>query len=195
MLRQRLNRLLAALVLVLGFAACDRGPDYSNHPTAPQSFLSGGTYGGYTLANEPLLAGLLQQPLSVTGLLGTVGGTLEVLGHTLYVPDGAVRKKTLFSVLALPGGYVEVDLNASLLGLLGGLLNIGEQGFNKPVTVTLSYKRSTNVPDPSKLVIIRLNGLFGTPEEVPTRVDLVNKTVSADLDHFSRYAVAFPTRR
>jgi hypothetical protein len=195
MLRQRWNRLFAALVIVFGLTACDRGSDYSNHPTAPQSFLSGSTYGDYTLANDPLLSGLLRNGLSVTGLLGTVGGTLDVLGHTLHVPQGAVRKRTLFSVLALPGGYVEVDLNASLFGLLGGLLNIGEQGFYKPVTVTLSYERSTNIPDPTKLVIIRLNGLFGTPEEVPTRVDLENQTVSADLDHFSRYAIAFPSRR
>ena len=106
-----------------------------------------------------------------------------------------LRGQRAGAVLALPGGYVEVDLNASLFGLLGGLLNIGERGFYKPVTVTLSYERSTNVPDPTKLVIIRLNGLGGTPEEVPTRVDPVNKTVSADLDHFSRYAIAFPNRR
>src|SRR5688572_7485723 len=104
MFRQRWNRILTALLVVFGLTACDRGSDYSNHPTAPQSFLSGSTYGEYTLANDPLLSGLLSQPLSITGLLGTVGGTLDVLGHTLHVPKGAVKQKTLFSVLALPGG-------------------------------------------------------------------------------------------
>jgi hypothetical protein len=192
MFRIKSSRFFAALVLLLTVAACDRGSDYSNHPTAPQSFLSGSTYGGYKLANDPLLPGLLQGQLSITGLLGTVGGTLDVLGHSIFVPKGAVSKPTLFTVFALPGGYVEVDLRAGLRGILGILIDIGGRGFNEPVTVTLSYERSTNIPDPSKLVVLRLNGLFGEPEVIPTTVDPVNKTVSAKLDHFSRYAIAFP---
>jgi hypothetical protein len=192
MFRTRSSRFVAAILLLFSVAACDRGSDYSNHPTAPQSFLSGGSYGEYTLANDPLLPGLLQGQLSISGLLGTVGGTLEVLGHSIFVPEGAVSRRTLFTIFALPGGYVEVDLNAGIRGILGILFDVGGRGFDEPVTVTLSYERSTNVPDPSKLVVLRLNGLFGQPEEIPTTVDPVNKTVSAKLDHFSRYAIAFP---
>jgi hypothetical protein len=87
---------------------------------------------------------------------------------------------------------VEVHLTATLTDLLRGILNIGARGFPEPVTVKLTYSRSTNVKDPSKLIILRAKGPDGLPQALPSTVDTVNKTVTADLDHFSRYFIAFP---
>src|SRR5690606_21121475 len=104
----------------------------------------------------------------------------------LTVPLGAVSQPTLFVLTVLPTGNVEVYLLGTRSTLLG-LLNIGSLGFSEPVPVTLTYSRSTNVTDPSKLFVLRAKGLFGQPQPLPSTVDTVTQTVTADLDHFSRY--------
>lgn len=192
---------LAGLMLLVGISGCERR-EQSAMPTAPEPLLggllggltgtSGGTLGGYTLANDNLLRALLTQPLQLNQIIGVNGGTISVLGHSLIVPPGAVSQPTIFAINVLPSGYVEVHLTATLTDLLRGILNIGSQGFDEPVTVKLSYARSTNIKDPSKLIVLRAKGTNGLPQPMPSTVDTVNKTVTADLDHFSRYFIAFP---
>lgn len=143
--------------------------------------------GEYTLiTEEPHDVGLLD--LLVSRLLGLGGGLLSILGHSIYVPADAIDGVALFSLQVENDGYIEVDLSATRISLLG-LIDIGSQGFDKPVTLTLSYARATNVEDPDDLVILRRlpDGGF---EELPTTVNKRNKTVSAKLDHFSGYCMA-----
>src|SRR5688572_2991301 len=125
---------LAGLLLLVGMTGCDRR-EQSALPTAPEPLLGGllsgltgtgsGTLGGYTLANDNVLLGILSQPLKLTQVIGINGGTISVLGHTVIVPRGAVAQPTLFAVNVLPTGYVEVHLTATLTDLLRGILNIG----------------------------------------------------------------------
>ena len=192
MIRTSTGRLLASTLLIFGSTACEVDSGPSNHPTAPQSFLSGGSFGGYDLADDSLIAGPLPQDLSTSAVIGPDGGSLHLLDHALVVPAGAVLKPTLFTMNGLPSGYVEVVLSAEVTSFFDRLLSVGEIGFQKPVRVTLTYDRSTNIPDPVRLVLLRLDGANGGPEALPTHVDLIRKTVRADLDHSSRYAIAFP---
>jgi hypothetical protein len=177
-------------------AGCDpAGSRATPSPTEPSELLGGLLGGkkvqGYTLVKAPLLS---LQELSISGLIGVQGGQITLLGHTLTVPAGAVGQPTLFVLTVLPTGYVEVDLEASLTSLLGGLLDIGGSGFLKPVPVTLSYAAGTNVSDPRRLTILRVNSLlgYGKYEVMPSRVNLTGKTVTTELDHFSRYVIAMP---
>jgi hypothetical protein len=126
--------------------------------------------------------------LSLSRILGILGGTLNVANHSVQVPFGAVLVPTLFTLTHANNGYVEVDASATLTDLLGRILDIGGLGFRKPVKMTLSYARATNVTDPRRLKIIRLNP-NGQHEVMPSTVNTWNKTVSAPLDHFSRYAL------
>lgn len=198
MTRFKIWRLFAFAFLALAAAGCDRSVESPTGPGgSPDALLrlgggGGGESGSYTLANDPLLPGLDPDNLSVSRLIGLGGGSLSLFGHRLEVPAGAVLQPTVFTVAVLPTGSVEVYLTAINTGLLGRVLNVGADGFRRPVPVTLSYARSTNVPDPSRLVVLRMNGRNGLPEPLPSRVDRVARTVTADLDHFSRYAVAFP---
>lgn len=185
------------LALVLALAGCDQAERGAlKVPTGPEpiigGLLGGSSVEGYTLANDPLLPGLTT--LKVSQLIGINGGQISLLGHTLIVPQGAVSKPTLFTLLVLPTGYVEVDLSATVTGLLGTLLDVGSKGFDEPIPVTLSYARSTNVTDPEELVVLRVKGLLGYSrfEVMPSVVDLQAKTVSVQLDHFSRYTLATP---
>jgi hypothetical protein len=94
-----------------------------------------------------------------------------------------VKEPTTFSMELLKSEYVMVDLTAKRRGV-----DVGEQGFEKPVTITLSYDK-LNVRDPSKLFILRYNE-NGQHEKLPSVVNTRAKTVSAQLDHFSKYAMA-----
>ena len=126
--------------------------------------------------------------LSLSRIIGLLGGTLSVANHTVAVPFGAVTVPTLFTLRHVNNGYVEVDATATITDLLGKILDVGGLGFRKPVTMTLSYARATNVSDPSRLKIVRLKP-DGQHEIMPSTVNLSKKTVSAPLDHFSRYAL------
>lgn len=154
---------------------------------------------GYTLIKEPVPT----QPRSLFGwlikvveatialLLGSDGGILTLLGHILNVPAGAVSEPTIFSMTVIQNGYVEVELTATPKSLLSTLFfwrKVEEVQFDVPVGLSLSYARATNVTDPSRLKIMRVNP-DGRHEILPSVVDTVNKTVTAELDHFSRYCM------
>ncbi|HEY8468704.1 MAG TPA: hypothetical protein VIL18_03630 [Longimicrobiales bacterium] len=195
----RTMRLRVVLALALGFvlAACngddtivgpETSPQASPQIPAPQPVVATDPYGNtYTIIEGPPLG----FPLQLTKLISVQGGTISLLGHTLVVPKGAVTSPTLFTMLVGLNGKVEVHLTA-LVPTLFNLLNIGEQGFRKPVRLTLSYAHARNVQDPNDLVIVYVPGLLGynRVEPLPTTVDTVRKTVTAELDHFSRYALA-----
>ncbi len=142
--------------------------------------------GEYTLIRERLE---LPVDLDVSKIIGIEGGSLSLLGHRIDVPAGAVNRPVLFTMLVTTPGFVEVELDATISGLFGRVIDVGGAGFERPVRLTLTYARATNVEDPADLVILRrLPG--GAIEELPTRLDEGGRTVSAELDHFSRYCMA-----
>lgn len=206
---RRFGAVALATVAVLGITNCTADITAPETPTVEQQtetelfglgswldrLLGGGDNddggsedaGEYTLiTTERRDVGLIE--LLVTRLLGLDGGLLSILGHSIYVPDDAIDGVALFSIQVENEGIVEVDLSATRISLLG-LIDIGSQGFDEPVTLTLSYANATNVEDPDDLVILRRlpDGGF---EELPTTVNKRNKTVSAKLDHFSGYCMA-----
>jgi hypothetical protein len=155
---------------------------------------------GYTLITEPAqttktrtLLGWLVKTVEATlaKLLGIDGGVLALLDHVLSVPQGAVTEPTIFSMTVIQSGYVEVELTATPKSLLSTLFfwrKVEEVQFNVPVELSLSYARATNVTDPSRLKIMRVKA-DGNHEILPSTVDPVNRTVTAELDHFSRYCM------
>lgn len=198
-MRRLVSKLCLIPILTLFVAvACDPG-----NPTAvelessqPDPLLGsvgdGDPLVGYTLLKDPLLPE--NTSLSESKLIAQGGGSVTVLGHTLTVPIGAVSQPTLFTVEVLPTGYVEVDLKATTASLLHGLIDVGSNGFDKPVQVSLTYSRATNVDQASQLQVLHLHGMTGytTYTVLPSQVNTVSKTVSAELDHFSRYTLAYP---
>lgn len=116
----------------------------------------------------------------VSAVFGKDGGRLELGGHVLTVPAGAILAPTRFTMRLVPNGGVEVDLRA-IQPVLG---NIGSSGFEIPVQLALSYAEVEGEIDPEDLVIVRV----GTGERLETTV-VDGSRVQADLDHFSRYRV------
>jgi hypothetical protein len=186
--RSALLRSVFVLATALSFASCDRLADVSS-PAAPSAdllsdLLSQPNY-SFKVITESVIPPI---DTKVTGLIGIGGGSITLMGHTLTVPSGAVTVPTLFTLIALPNPYVDVEATATVTGLLGNVVDVGIFGFKKPVTLTLTYSRATNVSNPANLFI----GYFrsdGTIEPLKSAVDTGKKTVSAQLSHFSKYGM------
>ena len=118
------------------------------------------------------------QPYAVVKkTIGPDGGKIEVGSHTLVIPRGALQKKTTITAEQMTGRTN--SLRFSPEGLR----------FEKPADLTMSYKNCLVVLLPKHIVYTDENL---TILEVLRSLDLFTKrTVSAPIDHFSRYAVAF----
>src|SRR5690349_15509681 len=91
--------LLSALLLT----GCEPGdPGSVRGPTDPSIPAADVSSESYTFVSTSPLSALA----STVGLVGSGGGVLGLLGHTITVPSGAVTQPTLFSLVALPGGRI-----------------------------------------------------------------------------------------
>jgi hypothetical protein len=109
--------------------------------------------------------------------VGSEGGTIKVGSHTLVIPRGALRKKTAITAEQMPG-----ETNS---------LRFSPQGlrFEKSADLTMSYKNCLVVLLPKHIVYTNENLKI---LEVLRSLDLFKKkTVTAPIDHFSRYALAY----
>jgi hypothetical protein len=118
------------------------------------------------------------QPYAVTTrTVGSEGGTIEVGSHRLVIPRGALKNSTTITAEQISGRTN--SLRFSPEGLR----------FEKPASLTMSYNNC--------LVVLLSKSIVYTDEklrilEVLRSLDLFNKrTVTAPIDHFSRYAVAY----
>lgn len=152
---------LAAAVLVVAMAGCAESP---SEPLAPDAAPQ-----------------LVRQPIPPTTLLaqrhiGPAGGKLHIPGgHTLEFPAGALSTTTLITASRDPHS-ISVDF--------------GPEGIVFPSSArpTLTYNYGGASVSPGTLRIIYIDGSY--TEELNTTVNTSARTVSANLQHFSTYALA-----
>ncbi len=112
-------------------------------------------------------------------LIGPDGGSIKVGAHELVVPRGALDQEVIITAVAPVSELVEVDLYPHGLQ------------FSRPAQLALSYSHCLQPPGWMNLVIVYL-GLENEVLEVAKSVNKKGlKEVVADLNHFSRYAVAW----
>jgi hypothetical protein len=122
---------------------------------------------------------------TITAVIGARGGTLRNGGHRLVVPLNAVTEETEFTFAVVGGDYVIVDLTAKHTSDGAHV-----RTFERPLTLLLSYD-NTNVKEPRGLHITHLvdGTTVGRREPQPSSVNPGRKTVSAWIQHFSKYAM------
>ncbi len=111
-------------------------------------------------------------------ILSRRGGELSVLGVDLSIPKRAVPNDTLFSI-NLP------DVNVFYA-------EFGTDGlkFDYPVTVTFSYAGADMAGvDESNISLAWFNENLSRWLKIDCEVDIVNKTVTGQLKHFSAYGL------
>jgi hypothetical protein len=167
------------LVAVSSCSTADRlagpeAPDATpNHLLGSGSGLLGTGIGG------GLLACPAQPEARASGEIGPAGGSLQVGPHTLVVPPGALAAPVVISAVAPSDPVVSVSFAPE------GLT------FARPARLTLSYAHCPLLPSLLPKHIAYTTNLLEILQLLTSVDDLLHWKVSAGLDHFSRYAVAW----
>ncbi len=167
--------LLAALVAFAG-CATDQSPTGPAAPAAtamPQSdlFLASRLNGLLTCYPQPYA--------SASAVIGPEGGVLRVGRHTLVVPRGALSAPVRITGETPVGTVAAVEFEPHGLQ------------FAQTATLTLDYSAC---PLGGLQILKRVaytDDEFNILSYLVSRDDLMGMRVSADLHHFSRYAVAW----
>jgi hypothetical protein len=130
------------------------------------------------------MSGLLSCPIQPEWTdqqaIGPEGGTLRVGPHRLKIPAGALESTVVITATAASDSAVSVTFQPE------GLT------FNVPARLTLDY---AHCPLISTLMTKRIAYTTDDGQDVLQMLsstdDLYRHKVSAELDHFSRYAVAW----
>jgi hypothetical protein len=184
MLSPHFRSLLLATALALA-SGCNPG-DSSTAPTpdlpAPSALL-GGTGGG--LLGTGLGQGLLTctpLPYSETQqTVGVAGGTIKIGPHTLTIPAGALASSVVITAQVPSEAVNSVRLQPEGLAFAPG----------KPARLTLSYANCSLLGQLLPKRIVYTTDLLQILQWLLSVDDPLHQRVSANLEHFSRYAVAW----
>jgi hypothetical protein len=141
----------------------------------PSGLLAGGLPND--LSDLTLLSCSPQQYVSVSQVVGPDGGTIVVGTHALTIPAGALTKNYTIQAELVSGRVNSVRFSPE------GLT------FAKPATLSLSYANCSQ-PMVAKKVVYT-DELLEILELLPSLDDSETGTVTGDIQHFSRYAVAW----
>jgi hypothetical protein len=163
----------------------------SSEQEAPSFGLIGDLTGGLTETVGDLTGTLVGTLGSVTDLLlcspqpyaitrqtiGPSGGVLNVGTHSLVIPKDALSEKVAITAEQIRGSTNSIRFSPEGLR------------FQKPAVLTMNYENCA-------LVLLQKKIVYTTEKlkilEVLRSLDLFrSKTVTAPIDHFSRYAVAY----
>jgi hypothetical protein len=110
-------------------------------------------------------------------IIGPQGGTIKVGEHQLVIPAGALTQEELIVAEAPTSSLVDVSFSPHGLQ------------FAKSARLTLSYKGCVRpTSDDFMVAYIQGNQILELPPSVDRKDD---DKVDADIDHFSRYALAW----
>jgi hypothetical protein len=127
--------------------------------------------------------GLLQcAPLpydSTTQTIGPDGGTIQAGPHSLVIPAGALVEPTPITAVVTPG-----PVNA---------VRFGPEGlrFDRPAALTMSYANCDLLGSLLPKRIAYTSSAHEIIDYLPSADDLFGRRVTAALQHFSDYAVAW----
>jgi hypothetical protein len=176
--------LMPVLALALVAAGCDQAGDVTGPEQAGPAQILGLTLtpSAYTVVRESdATLG------TVTGVIGSAGGRLQLGRHELQVPAGAVSGPTTFAMTKLSVDELKFGLTATQL-----LPNdVGARGFAVPVKLVIDFGRAVNVADASVLQVLWIKPLGGL-EAQPTQIDFAGRRAIGELSHFSDYMLAVP---
>jgi hypothetical protein len=150
--------------------------DLTGDLTGTVSDLTGTLVGTLGSVTDLLLCS--PQPYDITNqTIGPSGGVLRVGTHSLVIPKDALSQKVAITAEQIRGSTNSIRFSPEGLR------------FEKPAVLTMNYQNCA-------LVLLQKKIVYTTEKlkilEVLRSLDLFRgKTVTAPIDHFSRYAVAY----
>jgi hypothetical protein len=184
---RRFPALALALLLLVGVSCTSSdsapgdalGPSVEQHQD-PQYGLIGDLADGLfgTLGQVTDLLTCTEQPyVKTTETIGPSGGLIVVGRHWLFIPQNALSQDVTITAEQMPGRTNSIRFSPDDLR------------FARPAALTMNYENCA-------LVLLKKKIVYTTEDleilKVLRTLDLFrSKTVSAPIDHFSRYAVAW----
>jgi len=184
-LLRRSSSMIVALLLLAGVGCTSSDTTAPLSPSAEQqaapSFgligdLTGTVVG--TLGSVTDLLTCTPQPYAITRqTIGPKGGVISVGTHQLVIPKGALTAQTSITAEQISGSTNSVRFSPEGLR------------FQQPAALTMTYSNCA-------LVLLQKKIVYTSEQlkvlEVLQSLDLFKKkSVTAPIDHFSRYAVAY----
>lgn len=174
--------------LLIGAAACSGIATAPSEPEITQPAIDpsllGGLLGGVTNGVGGLLNAVLLQctPLPesrTTQSVGPLGGVIVAGPHILVIPPGALAKKTTITAEVISGKY--------------NTIKFGPEGlkFRNDALLTMSYKNCSGLGMLLPKKIVYTDNLLNLLKILKSLDLSGQKLVTAPLEHFSRYAIAF----
>ena len=114
------------------------------------------------------------------GVIGPLGGLLELGGHRVDVPVGSVLKPTLFTISTPASQHMVVDVSA---------YGLPEFWFHRPIKVTIDYSRCDKDAMPSGVWYID-HDTGELLENMGGVNDPVRRRITFTTSHLSAYALA-----
>lgn len=177
----RFKTLLLAAILVAASASCNSALDPTgvSTPEVPVSgsLLSGAL--GRTLS--PLLSCPAQPVAADTEAIGPAGGTLVIGRHRLVVPAGALDSTVTIIGLAPSDTVVSVQFEPEGLRF---------DAAHSP-RLTLDYSQCGLVRNLLPKRVVYTTDALTILDLLPSLDDLLHERVSANIHHFSRYAISW----
>lgn len=186
MKRTRLISMMFLGLLLVGAMSCtsDRmtGPAEGDIvATQPQL----GLFDNGGLLGTGLLKGLMTcralPYASQTKVIGPAGGTLQAGPHTFVIPRGALTQNVTIKM------EVPSETVASVRFSPEGL----EFVKNKPASLTMSYSHCTLLARLAPKKIVYTSEKLNILDILRSLDNILRQTVTAPIEHFSRYAVAY----
>lgn len=182
-------RAFAALLLTVSLAGCERASVSAPSDLDAQFGNNGNRSRGTqvrrvsTTGDRTDAAGVTRGTWQIMRVSGT--GANGAWTHYLYIPEGAVRQKTNFTMELADSDVFNVELTATKEGSRR-TNDVGAAGFQKPLLLCLD-RNDANITDLSKVSIAEVvNGGF---LDVPTTAHELNSHVCGELRHFSGYTM------
>jgi hypothetical protein len=180
--RRSLGGVLAGAVLVLS-VSCSDAPTAPATPSPADS--SSKLLGLPIFGSTPkLLYCPTSETTTTSGVIGSLGGTLSLLGTSVTIPGGALLDDTTVELTIPAGQYMEVDLS----------VNNGQHiNFLQPVVVTIDYSRCNRFSTLLKLLSVwnidqdtkaLLENMGGVDNKLTQSITFVTP-------HFSGFAIAY----
>jgi hypothetical protein len=177
---RRMTAFVLAVVLAAGVSCTSHDALGPSEPSTPAQMASSGVQQSLILSGLKdlrLLSCSTQQRIVVTKVIGQAGGTVVVGSHSLEIPAGALARSYTIQAEQVPGRVNSVRFAPEGLR------------FARPARLILSYSNCS----PLLLLkrVVYTDELLSVLELIPSLDNLSTKTITGDIRHFSRYAVAW----
>jgi len=181
--RTRLISMMFLGLLLIGGVSCstDQGTSPSSEITQPQFGLldNGGLLG------TGLLTGLMTcRPMaydSTAKVIGPEGGSITAGPHTLIIPRGALSQSVTIRMAAPRDSVNSVRFYPEGLQFYSG----------RPAVLTMSYANCSLLTVLARKKIVYTNENLRILNILLSLDNVLGRTVTAPVEHFSRYAVAY----